>query len=163
MLKILRAVCAVLIMAAVYPVVAQARSGVAHGGAHHSGAHYLGAPRAYFGAGRFGAPARGARYYGGIYRRAGVAWHGSVWPNRYHEHYYGNWRQSFRPNWGWDVAADLLAAGPAYYYGVGFGDDYGFETPYYDDAIAYCMRRFRSYDPASGTYIGRDKNLHACP
>src|SRR5688572_30169575 len=25
-----------------------------------------------------------------------------------------------------------------------------------NDAVAYCMRRFRSYDPASGTYMGYD-------
>ena len=29
--------------------------------------------------------------------------------------------------------------------------------------IAYCARRFRSYDPDSQTYIGRDGQRHACP
>jgi len=163
MLKILRTVCAVLIMAAVYPIAAQARGGGPHGGVHYGGAH-----RAYFGGARFGTAPPGARYYGGIYRPAGIAWrggfqHGGVWPSRHYEHYYGNWRQSYWPNWGWAVAAGLLAAAPAYYYDVGFGDDYGFEVPAYDDAIAYCMRRFRSYDLSSGTYIGRDQNRHACP
>jgi hypothetical protein len=28
---------------------------------------------------------------------------------------------------------------------------------------AYCMDRFRSYDPATGTYLGYDGNEHACP
>lgn len=32
-----------------------------------------------------------------------------------------------------------------------------------DDAVAYCMRRFRSYDPASGTYLGYDGLRHPCP
>jgi hypothetical protein len=29
--------------------------------------------------------------------------------------------------------------------------------------VAYCMRRFRSYDPRSGTYLGNDGYRHACP
>ena len=32
-----------------------------------------------------------------------------------------------------------------------------------DDAVAYCSSRFRSYDPASGTYLGYDGLRHACP
>jgi hypothetical protein len=31
------------------------------------------------------------------------------------------------------------------------------------DAIGYCMRRFRSYDPESMTYVGRDGLRHPCP
>jgi hypothetical protein len=31
------------------------------------------------------------------------------------------------------------------------------------DAVAYCSQRFKSYDPASGTYLGYDGNRHACP
>ena len=30
-------------------------------------------------------------------------------------------------------------------------------------AIEYCMRRFRSYDPQSMTYLGRDGRRHRCP
>jgi hypothetical protein len=29
-------------------------------------------------------------------------------------------------------------------------------------AIAYCARRFRSYDPVSQTYLGRDGQRHTC-
>jgi hypothetical protein len=29
--------------------------------------------------------------------------------------------------------------------------------------IAYCARRFRSYDPDSQTYLGRDGRRHPCP
>ena len=32
-----------------------------------------------------------------------------------------------------------------------------------DEAVAYCMRRFRSYDPSTGTYMGRDGQPHPCP
>jgi hypothetical protein len=31
------------------------------------------------------------------------------------------------------------------------------------DAIGYCMQRFRSYDPESMTYVGRDGLRHPCP
>jgi hypothetical protein len=59
--------------------------------------------------------------------------------------------------------------GPGYY-GSGYYDD-----GYYDDggAVAvvpggggddtYCRQRYRSYDPASGTYLGNDGYRHPCP
>jgi BA14K-like protein len=34
---------------------------------------------------------------------------------------------------------------------------------YYDNAISYCMNRFRSYDPYSRTYLGYDGYRHPCP
>jgi hypothetical protein len=34
-------------------------------------------------------------------------------------------------------------------------------APRSDDA--YCFRRFKSYDPRSGTYLGYDGNRHPCP
>jgi len=45
---------------------------------------------------------------------------------------------------------------------------YGYDGPYYapgygGNAVAYCMQRFRSYDPASGTYVGFDGLRHSCP
>lgn len=33
----------------------------------------------------------------------------------------------------------------------------------YDRSVQYCMQRFKSYDPASGTYLGYDGNRHPCP
>jgi len=175
MSKILCTVVALLILVAVYPVSAQARGGH-FGGAWHGGSHGAffggawngGSHGAFFGDARFGAAPWGARYYGGVYRRVRPAWggvyRGGVWPGRYYGHYHGNWRESYSPNWGWGVAAGLLATAPAYsYYDVGFGDDYGFEVPAYNSAVANCMQRFRSFDPASGTYIGRDGNPHPCP
>jgi hypothetical protein len=32
-----------------------------------------------------------------------------------------------------------------------------------NNAVAYCSQRFRSYDPASGTYLGYDGLRHPCP
>lgn len=34
---------------------------------------------------------------------------------------------------------------------------------YSGDPIAYCMQRFRSYDPYSMTYLGYDGYRHPCP
>ena len=79
--------------------------------------------------------------------------------------YYGNWRQSFSPYWALSVTTELVATAPAfYYYGIGYGDPYADEAAaYFDDAVAYCLRSFKSYDPASGTYIGGDGYRHRCP
>ncbi len=45
---------------------------------------------------------------------------------------------------------------------------YGYDGPYYNpgyggNAVAYCMQRFKSYDPGSGTYLGYDGYRHPCP
>lgn len=58
-----------------------------------------------------------------------------------------------------------------YYYGDGYAPRYyGGYAPapgYYggggDDQDAYCFSRFKSYDPASGTYLGYDGLRHPCP
>jgi BA14K-like protein len=47
---------------------------------------------------------------------------------------------------------------PGYAYVPGYDDR---TAPVDDDA--YCAQRFRSYDPASGTYLGYDGFRHACP
>ena len=31
------------------------------------------------------------------------------------------------------------------------------------DFVAYCQQTYRSYDPASGTYLGYDGLRHPCP
>jgi hypothetical protein len=108
----------------------------------------------------------------------GTASHGMV------ENVY--WRgRGWGGGWGWGapVAGGLVAGaliggalaapyaygpGPGYYYPQGY---YGAPAPAYygapppgDDAdTEYCMRRFRSYDPQSGTYLGNDGHRHQCP
>jgi hypothetical protein len=79
----------------------------------------------------------------------------------------------YRPGYGWGAAAAGVAvgAGLAYgaydpYYGYGYGGDYGYEGAYAaqpDDAIAECARRFRTYDPASQTYVVRKGQRARCP
>ena len=55
-------------------------------------------------------------------------------------------------------------------YGGFWGGPYAYDDGYYVEGpvaaggdVAYCMRRFRSYDPGSGTYLGNDGYRHACP
>jgi hypothetical protein len=61
--------------------------------------------------------------------------------------------------------------GPAYY-PPGYYDDQYYDqgpvvvapvAPDGDDAVAYCMQTYRSYDPRSGTYLGYDGYRHPCP
>ena len=80
----------------------------------------------------------------------------------------------YRPGYGWGAAAAgaAVGAGLAYgaydpYYGYGYGGDYGYDEGAYaaqpDDAIAECARRFRTYDPASQTYVVRQGVRARCP
>jgi opacity protein-like surface antigen len=52
--------------------------------------------------------------------------------------------------------ASALASSP-YAYGPGYVEE-GVDR---DDG--YCSARFRSYDPASGTYLAYDGQRHSCP
>jgi hypothetical protein len=104
--------------------------------------------RAVYGAGAVGAAAVGTA--------AAVGWRGGP--------YTGAGYNADGPYYGGRV----LGAGAPYYgaYGNNYdayaaynGDDTGIDA----DAVAYCTQRFRSYDPASGTYLGYDGLRHACP
>ena len=80
---------------------------------------------------------------------------------------------------GWGLGAGLLggaivggALAAPYYYGepyyYSYGEPYYYGPGYYPapgnggDA-AYCASRYRSYDPATGTYLGYDGVRHPCP
>lgn len=76
-------------------------------------------------------------------------------------------------SWGWGVGAGFLGgaivggmlAAP-YYYGPGpyyYEPGPGYVGPAPGDAVSYCMQRFKSYDPTSGTYQGYDGYRHPCP
>jgi BA14K-like protein len=100
------------------------------------------------------------------------------------------WRRGWRGGgggWGWRGAGAGFVAGAiiggalaAPYYGYGYGYPgpyyagppvvygppaavYGGPAPMAGDPTAYCMQRFRSYDPGSGTYLGYDQMRHPCP
>ena len=74
------------------------------------------------------------------------------------------------------VVGGALASRAYGYYGPGYYGAGYYDNGYYDDgavavapapvegdATAYCMQRYRSYDPASGTYLGYDGLRHPCP
>lgn len=78
-----------------------------------------------------------------------------------HNNWNNNWRHRHR---GSGVSIGLGFGAP-YYYGAPY---YAYEPGYYaaapaDDAVAYCMERFQSYNPATGTYLGYDGLQHPCP
>jgi BA14K-like protein len=130
------------------------------GGAHFGGAHFGGA---HFG----GVGMRPA--FAGVrpgFVRPGFVRPGFVGPRvGFFPH-----RRFFAPGFAFGTG---LALGAYPYY-----DPYYYDPSYYDpgsyygdvppvtvspDAVNYCMQRFRTYDPATGTYIGRGGVRRHCP
>jgi hypothetical protein len=79
-------------------------------------------------------------------------------------HRHGGWGHHHGGGWGpalggfaaGALIGSALAPRPAY-------PAYG-AAPYPPSGeIAYCQQRFKSYDPASGTYLGYDGDRHPCP
>jgi hypothetical protein len=142
-----------------------------------------GAPAANFAA---SAPAQSfaaARLSGGTTWNGGTAWRGqTAWNGG------GAWRGGHRDHdgrwWPGAVAAGVVIGGaiaannayayydgPAYYDAPAYYDDQYVDdgavavvpVPAGEDSAAYCAQRYRSYDPASGTYLGFDGLRHPCP
>lgn len=72
--------------------------------------------------------------------------------------------------YGTHVDRDSSAYDRGYFYDPGYVPRPGYAyVPEYDYGTApggdnaYCAQRFRSYDPASGTYLGYDGLRHPCP
>jgi hypothetical protein len=85
-----------------------------------------------------------------------VRWRNRHWRGHHHRHWnrYGYYR-GYRDYDGGALAAGAifgLAAGALAANAAAGGN-----------AVAYCSSRFRSYDPASGTYLGYDGYRHPCP
>ena len=105
------------------------------------------------------APAFAQRHHGGH-----GGHHGGHWG-----HHGGNW--GYHGGWG-GAAIGGFAAGallgsalaaprynePGYYYAPDV-EVYAGPGP---STVAYCQQRYRSYDPASGTYLGYDGIRHPC-
>jgi len=78
-----------------------------------------------------------------------------------------------QPWYGYDYAPGYY--GYSYAPGYSYGYDPGYSSYGYDPGsysygyssgsgdVAYCIQRFRSYDPASRTYLGYDGIRHPCP
>jgi hypothetical protein len=80
------------------------------------------------------------------------------WHGRY-RHWRGGWHH------GGAVGAGIagLAAGAIIGGAIANSQAQGYYAPPAGGAVDYCMQRFRSYDPASGTYLGYDGLRHPCP
>ncbi len=82
--------------------------------------------------------------------------------HRHYGGYYGGYYGGGGAIAGFAAGALLggaLAAQPRYYYGPGY-----YQPGYVGgDAVGYCLSRFKSYDPRSGTYLGYDGYRHPCP
>jgi hypothetical protein len=116
-------------------------------------------------------------YVGGGQRVAGGNWNGgNNWNGGYRHRRGGFW-----PGVGVGVGLGIASG---YGYGAGYYDPYydnsyayyNDDSGYYDDSgsvavvpggggddAGYCAQRYRSYDPASGTYLGYDGQRHPCP
>ena len=64
------------------------------------------------------------------------------------------------PGYAYD---DTYTYAPGYVYGTAPGYTYAPGYAYGGRDDAYCAQRYRSYDPASGTYLGFDGVRHSCP
>jgi len=89
-------------------------------------------------------------------------------------------RRHHRGGGGWGggagvgfIAGALLGGAIASQPRYGYGPGYYYAEPGYayapgptygpGNAVGYCMQRFKSYDPRSGTYLGYDGLRHPCP
>jgi hypothetical protein len=116
-----------------------------------------------------GSPVQAVQWRGGGHRGWGGGWGGHGW---------GGPAAGFAA--GAIIGGAVAASQPWYGYG-GYGYDYDYAPSYYsygydpgyssysyvapapDGDVAYCAQRYRSYDPASGTYLGYDGRRHPCP
>lgn len=85
---------------------------------------------------------------------ANAQWHGHH--GGYHHHHGGDGGAIAGFAAG-ALLGGVLASQRPYYYG---GGPYAYEG---GDAVQYCLSRFKSYDPRSGTYLGYDGYRHPCP
>ena len=107
-------------------------------------------------------------------------------------HWHGGYAHGYGPGYGIGAGAAAVATGAliggaiatqnqGYYYPQNQGYYYpaqtysGYSDPGYvysdaapaaynnGDSVTYCEQTYRSYDPASGSYLGYDGYRHACP
>jgi BA14K-like protein len=99
----------------------------------------------------------------------------------YAGHWHGGYGHGYGPGYGIGVGAAALATGALMGGAVatqnqGYYSDQnypGYSPGYVYDAapvaynnggsVAYCEQTYRTYDPASGSYLGYDGFRHACP
>jgi hypothetical protein len=92
-------------------------------------------------------------YYGSRYGYGG--------PRRYYGSGYGYYGpRYYRRDYGSAAAAGAIGLATGAIIGGAIAQSQA--APVYG-GNAYCAQRFRSYDPASGTYVGYDGRRHPCP
>jgi hypothetical protein len=70
---------------------------------------------------------------------------------------------------GYGVGAGVAGLAAGAIIGGAIANSQASQSNYYegrsssDGALQYCIQRFKSFDPQSGTYLGYDGNRHACP
>ena len=130
-----------------------ARMGIAGAGIYRGG----------IGPGRVGALGGRGIYRGGV----GSGRYAYGYGNQGYRYGYGGYRYGHRGYWpylGLGVGALALASTRPYYDGGYYDGGYSYGGYGNDDSgVAYCIQQFRSYDPASRTYLGNDGYRHPCP
>lgn len=91
------------------------------------------------------------------YRRG---WHGHRGGWHGGRHWHGHRHRGIGPGVALGLATGAIIGGAI---AAQQAPVYGGAPAYGGDADAYCASRFRSYDPASGTYLGYDGIRHSCP
>jgi hypothetical protein len=76
--------------------------------------------------------------------------------------YYSD-RRYYRRDRGDSLAAGALGLATGAIIGGAIAQSQAQAAPVYGGNAAYCAQRYRSYDPASGTYLGFDGLRHPCP
>jgi len=76
---------------------------------------------------------------------------------------YGGGYYRHHRGWGGAAAAGVAGLAAGALIGSAIASQPGAVYVEGGDPEAYCFRRFKSYDPASGTYLGYDGFRHPCP
>ncbi len=82
--------------------------------------------------------------------------------NRYVERRYYPERRYYRRDRGDALAAGALGLATGAIIGGAIAQSQAQAAPVYGGNAAYCAQRYKSYDPASGTYLGYDGLRHPC-
>jgi hypothetical protein len=83
-------------------------------------------------------------------------------PRYVERRYYPN-RRYYRRDYGSAAAAGAIGLATGAIIGGAIAQSQAQAAPVYGNNAAYCAQRFKSYDPASGTYLGYDGMRHPCP
>ena len=170
------AACLAVALAAASPALARGGGG---GGGHGGGGGFHGGGGGFHGgmggggfrAGGFrggGAHFAGGGFRGGGFRR-GLGGYGGGYGYGGYGGGYGGYGGYGYDDYGPGIVGGLIAGS---LFGAGMG--YSYDPGYYDNSYAYtagpatvdsgyCIRRYKSYDPGSGTYLGYDGMRHPCP